>query len=201
MCNRVKLRQTFPSLAGIHAPNVAFDKTLGPCFPALACLCRTRGTHRQAHSTNGGLIYFCGAVFGARQQAVRFFRREACFPEICPTRGSQFTRRLFVSSGKPELMKTKAIFRTPKTEFRRHYIDDPDRFSSGSELSAYFGLMPALDSSAGRGRLGHITKQIPPAARRLLVESSWIAIRRSSTIRSKFKRTRKGDPDRNKIAI
>ncbi len=61
--------------------------------------------------------------FEVRQLAVRFFRREASFPEMRSTRGSQFTRRLFVSSGKPELMKAKAIFCTPKTEFRnRHYL-------------------------------------------------------------------------------
>ncbi len=74
--------------------------------------------------------------FGMRQQAVRFFRRDTCLSEMRSTRGSQFARRLFVSSGKPELMKAKASFpvcpvcvsaqagvsgtgrRTPKTEFR-----------------------------------------------------------------------------------
>lgn len=81
------------------------------------------------------------------------------------------------------------------------YIDDPARFSSSSELAAYFGLVPILDSSAGRDRLGHITKQGPPTARRLLVESSWVAVRRSPTIRAKFERIQKGDPDRKKIAI
>ncbi|MFO8055960.1 MAG: IS110 family transposase [bacterium] len=81
------------------------------------------------------------------------------------------------------------------------YIDDPARFSSSNELAAYFGLVPILDSSAGRDRLGHITKQGPPTARRLLVESSWVAVRRSPTIRAKFERIQKGDPDRNKIAI
>ncbi len=58
------------------------------------------------------------------------FRREACFPEMRSTKGSQFTRRLFISPAKPELMKAKASFRTPKTEFRnRHYLEGEVKMS------------------------------------------------------------------------
>ena len=42
------------------------------------------------------------------------------------------------------------------------YIDNPVRFSSKKKVASYFGLIPSLDSSAGKHRLGHITKQGPP---------------------------------------
>jgi len=81
------------------------------------------------------------------------------------------------------------------------YIDDPHRFHDSKSIGAYFGLVPRLDSSAGRDRLGHITKEGPGTGRRLLVEASWYAIRRSKKIGAFFDRIVNGDPDRRKIAI
>jgi transposase len=81
------------------------------------------------------------------------------------------------------------------------YIDDPRRFDSTSQVAAYFGLVPCLDSSAGQDRFGHITKQGPATARKLLTEASWLAIRRSETVKSYYERVRRGDPDRKKIAL
>ena len=81
------------------------------------------------------------------------------------------------------------------------WIDDPQRFSSSRKGGAYFGLVPCMDQSAGPARMGHITKEGPGVVRGLLVEASWQAIRRSATIRARFKRIRKEDPKRTKIAI
>lgn len=80
------------------------------------------------------------------------------------------------------------------------YIDDPHRFS-GNKVGSYFGLVPSLDSSAGVIHLGHITKQGPPTARKLLTEAAWLSIRKSKKVRSRYERIMNGDPDRKKIAI
>lgn len=81
------------------------------------------------------------------------------------------------------------------------YIDNPHRFKGSSEVASYFGLIPCLDSSAGKDRLGHITKQGPPSARRLLTEAAWISIRKSPTVRAYYERVLRGDPERKKIAL
>jgi len=81
------------------------------------------------------------------------------------------------------------------------YIDDPRRFGKPGEAASYFGLIPSLDSSAGKDRLGHITKQGPATARRLLVEAAWFAVRRSPSVKARFDRLVGNDPDRRKIAI
>lgn len=81
------------------------------------------------------------------------------------------------------------------------YVDDPMRFGRTGEVAAYFGLVPCQDSSAGLNRLGHITKQGPPTARKYLVEATWQAVRRSPTVRAYFKRIIDDKPDRKKIAL
>jgi transposase len=80
------------------------------------------------------------------------------------------------------------------------YIDAPDRFGRKT-IGAYFGLIPCQDQSGDHNRLGHITKQGPPVVRRLLVEASWMAVRKSKTVRAYFDRIVGDDPDRRKIAI
>jgi transposase len=80
------------------------------------------------------------------------------------------------------------------------YIDDPERFGRKS-IGAYFGLIPCQNQSGDHNRLGHITKQGPPEVRRLLMEASWFAVRRSKTVRAYFDRIVGDDPDRRKIAI
>ena len=81
------------------------------------------------------------------------------------------------------------------------YVDRVDRFSRSGKVGSYFGLVPCEDSSAGRERLGHITKQGPPAMRQLLVEAAWVGVRKSPGLRRRFERLCKDDPDRRKIAI
>jgi transposase len=81
------------------------------------------------------------------------------------------------------------------------YIDDPQRFGSNKAIGAYFGLVPCQDQSAAMNRYGHITKEGPATARKLLTEAAWQGIRRSPTIRAYFDRVCRADPDRRKIAL
>jgi transposase len=81
------------------------------------------------------------------------------------------------------------------------YIDDPSRFKDSKKVGAYFGLVPSQDQSSSTNRLGHITKEGPGTARRLLTEAAWQGVRKSPTIRSYFERITQGNKQRNKIAI
>ncbi len=81
------------------------------------------------------------------------------------------------------------------------YIDAPSRFSRSGEVASYFGLIPCQDSSAGLNRLGHITKQGPPTARKYLVEATWQAIRRSPKVKAYFTRICGEKQDRKKVAV
>jgi len=81
------------------------------------------------------------------------------------------------------------------------YIDTPQRFGRSKAVGSYFGLVPCQDASAGKNRLGHITRQGPATVRRLLNQAAWQGVRRSSAIRAYYERVRRDDPDRKKIAI
>ena len=81
------------------------------------------------------------------------------------------------------------------------FIDDPHRFQSSKQVGAYFGLVPTQDQSSDRNRLGHITRQGAPAARAMLTEAAWQAIRRSPTVKAYFERIQRDDPVRKKIAL
>jgi transposase len=54
-------------------------------------------------------------------------------------------------------------------------IGDPARFRCGKQVASYLGLIPAEDSSGGRQRLGHISKQGNALLRGLLVEAAHVA--------------------------
>src|SRR6266581_956868 len=56
-------------------------------------------------------------------------------------------------------------------------IGTPDRFPGGKKIGSYIGLIPSEDSSAGRQRLGHISKQGNTLLRFLLVEAAQAAAR------------------------
>jgi len=81
------------------------------------------------------------------------------------------------------------------------YMDNAKRFLRSSQVGAYFGLVPCQDASAGVNRLGHITRQGPPTARKYLVEAAWQGVYRSPTIRAYFERIQQGHPERRKIAL
>jgi transposase len=56
-------------------------------------------------------------------------------------------------------------------------IGTPERFPCGKQIGSYTGLIPCEDSSAGRQRLGHISKQGNTLLRFLLVEAAQAAAR------------------------
>jgi transposase len=81
------------------------------------------------------------------------------------------------------------------------HLDDVGRFSRNKKVGSYFGLVPCQDQSAGRDRLGHITRDGPPAVRKLLCEAAWQGIRRSPALKGFFERVARGEADRRKIAL
>lgn len=81
------------------------------------------------------------------------------------------------------------------------YVADPARFNRLRQVGAYFGLVPCQDSSAGANRLGHITREGPATARKMLVEAAWQVIRRDASVRQRFERLTQGKQTRRKIAV
>lgn len=81
------------------------------------------------------------------------------------------------------------------------YVDQAHRFGSVHSVGAYLGMVPCQDSSAGVNRLGHITREGPATARKLLVEASWQMIRRSPRVRELFERLCHGKKERRKTAL
>ena len=81
------------------------------------------------------------------------------------------------------------------------HLDDVSRFSKSKQVGSYFGLVPCQDQSAGKERLGHITRDGPPAVRKLLCEAAWQGIRRSPALKEFFERVTRGEADRRKIAL
>ena len=81
------------------------------------------------------------------------------------------------------------------------YLDDPKRFQRTRQVGAYFGLVPRQDASGAVNRLGHITKEGPATARKLLVEATWQLIRRCPAAAERFDRIAAGKKDRRKIAL
>jgi transposase len=81
------------------------------------------------------------------------------------------------------------------------YVDDVRRFARSRQVGSYFGLVPCQDSSAGKDRFGHITREGPATVRKLLCESAWSCVRFNPTLRAFYERVMNNDPDRKKIAI
>ena len=67
-------------------------------------------------------------------------------------------------------------------------IGDPARFECGKQVASYLGLIPAEDSSGGRQRLGHISKQGNRLLRGLLVEAAHSAARQEAQLGRCYRR-------------
>jgi transposase len=65
-------------------------------------------------------------------------------------------------------------------------IGTPKRLARGKQIGSYVGLVPAEDSSAGRQRLGRITKQGSTLLRFLLVEAAQAAARCDADWRRRY---------------
>jgi len=81
------------------------------------------------------------------------------------------------------------------------YVDDVKRFTRSRQVGSYFGLVPCQDSSAGKDRFGHITRDGPATVRKLLIEAAWQAAQRDPASKALFERVMNNDPGRKKIAI
>jgi len=62
----------------------------------------------------------------------------------------------------------------------------PDRFRCGKQVGSYLGLIPCEDSSAGKQRMGHLSKQGNTLLRYLLVEAAQAAVRCDPQWRRRF---------------
>ena len=67
-------------------------------------------------------------------------------------------------------------------------IGDPTRFGYGKQVASYLGLIPAENSSGGRQRLGHITKQGNALLRGLLVEAAHSAVQQDPELGRCYRR-------------
>jgi transposase len=67
-------------------------------------------------------------------------------------------------------------------------LGDPTRFQGGKQVGSYLGLIPAEDSSGGRQRLGHISKQGNALLRCLLVEAAHVAAQREPELGRCYRR-------------
>src|ERR1700704_903057 len=65
-------------------------------------------------------------------------------------------------------------------------IGTPERFPCGKQIGSYTGLIPSEESSAGRQRLGHISKQGNALLRYLLVEAAQAAARCNADWRRRY---------------
>jgi transposase len=65
-------------------------------------------------------------------------------------------------------------------------IGTPERFRCGKQVGSYVGLIPSEDSSAGKQRLGHISKQGNALLRFLLVEAAQAAARSDADWRRRY---------------
>src|SRR5437588_3407465 len=62
----------------------------------------------------------------------------------------------------------------------------PMRFPCGKQIGNYLGMIPSEDSSAGKQRLGHISKQGNSLLRFLLVEAAQAAVRHDPDWRRRY---------------
>jgi transposase len=65
-------------------------------------------------------------------------------------------------------------------------LGTPQRFRCGKQVGSYLGLIPCEDSSAGKQRLGHLSKQGNVLLRYLLVEAAQAAVRCDAEWRRRF---------------
>jgi transposase len=81
------------------------------------------------------------------------------------------------------------------------YLNDPQRFASKKEVSAYAGLVPRQFQSGDLDRRGRITKRGPAILRKLLVECAWCSLRYNAWARREYLRLSHNGSARKKQAI
>jgi transposase len=81
------------------------------------------------------------------------------------------------------------------------YLDDPHRFRTAGEVSAYAGLVPRQFQSGQTDRHGRITKRGPRLLRAVPVESSWLVVRYNAWAARLFTRLHRGQKPRREAAL
>jgi transposase len=81
------------------------------------------------------------------------------------------------------------------------HLDDPHRFRTARQVSAYAGLVPKQLESGTMKRVGRITHQGPSLLRGLLVEVAWMAYRHNAWARGVVEQVSRGMKQRKKIAV
>jgi transposase len=81
------------------------------------------------------------------------------------------------------------------------HLHQPERFTSGKQVSAYVGLAPRQFQSGETDRRGHITRRGPALLRKLLVECAWVMLRYNGWARAVYLRLTHGGKTHKKQAI
>jgi transposase len=81
------------------------------------------------------------------------------------------------------------------------YLDDPHRFRTAREVSAYAGLVPRQFQSGTIDRKGRITKRGPAYLRKILVECAWLMRRHNLWAGQLVERLSRGQKGRRKPAV
>ena len=81
------------------------------------------------------------------------------------------------------------------------YLHDPERFTTGKQVSAYSGMVPRQHQSGEMDRRGRITRRGPALLRKLLVECAWCMLRYNGWARGVYLRLTGGGQRRKKQAI
>jgi transposase len=80
-------------------------------------------------------------------------------------------------------------------------FDDPHRFRTAGQVSAYIGMVPKQFDSGETQRAGRITRHGNRLVRSLLVEVAWCALRHNPWARETYQRISGGKKSRKKIAV
>ena len=81
------------------------------------------------------------------------------------------------------------------------YLDNPQRFENGRQVSAYAGLVPKQFQSGETDRRGRISRRGPSLLRKMLVEAGWILLRYNAWAQRLMLRLSRGQKTRRKQAI
>jgi transposase len=81
------------------------------------------------------------------------------------------------------------------------FLDNPQRFKNGRQVSAYAGLVPRQFQSGETDRRGRITRRGPSLLRKMLVEVGWVMLRYNDWAQQIVTRISKGQRTRRKQAV
>jgi transposase len=81
------------------------------------------------------------------------------------------------------------------------HLDDPHRFKTARQVSAYVGLVPRQFESGTMKRVGRITRRGPSLLRGMLIEVAWMVYRHNAWAKRFVQNVSRGMKQRKKIAI